>query len=195
MFEGNNVEVLELNGIVLFNPKDVAKCLDILDVNSSIRDSNENQVVKLTNADMHSMQFRKLNNAGEKFLTEKGIYKLVFKSRKEEALKFQDWVYDEVLPAIRKTGGYVNNDDLFVETYLPFADETTKMLFKNTLEIVKKQNETIQIIKKMEKRCNFASLTAKKYPNSEQHYIDCKNERFEDFDDKQYIVKECSVIR
>ena len=48
----------------------------------------------------------KLNNAGENFLTESGMYKLVFKSNKPKAEKFTDWVTDEVLPAIRKEGKY-----------------------------------------------------------------------------------------
>ena len=52
------------------------------------------------------MNIRKLNNAGENFLTESGVYKLIFKSRKEEAERFQDWVTDEVLPSIRQTGSY-----------------------------------------------------------------------------------------
>jgi len=56
---------------------------------------------------MHEMHFRKLNNAGENFLTESGVYKLIFKSNKEEAEKFQDWIADEVLPSIRKDGGYI----------------------------------------------------------------------------------------
>ena len=46
---------------------------------------------------------------------------------------------NEVLPTIRKTGGYVNNDELFINTYLPFADDATKMLFSSTLETVRKQ--------------------------------------------------------
>ncbi|WP_334300604.1 BRO-N domain-containing protein [Alkaliphilus flagellatus] len=36
------------------------------------------------------------------FLTESGVYKLVFKSRKLKAEKFADWVTDEVLSVIRK---------------------------------------------------------------------------------------------
>nr|WP_330380061.1 BRO family protein [Clostridioides difficile] len=48
-----------------------------------------------------------LNNAGENFLTESGVYKLIFKSRKEEAERFQDWISDEVLPSIRQTGAYI----------------------------------------------------------------------------------------
>ena len=107
VFEGHNVEIFEFNGQVLFNPKHVAECLNIDDVNSSIRNFNKSQVIKLKNSDMHDMQIRKLNNAGEKFLTESGVYKLIFKSHKEEAERFQDWVTDEVLPSIRKHGLYM----------------------------------------------------------------------------------------
>ena len=107
VFEGHSVEIFEFNGQVLFNPKHVAECLNIADVNSSIRNFNKSQVIKLKNSDMHDMQIRKLNNAGEKFLTESGVYKLIFKSHKEEAERFQNWVTDEVLPSIRKHGLYM----------------------------------------------------------------------------------------
>lgn len=107
VFENHNVEVFEWNGQVLFNPYHVAECLDITDVKSSIRNFNGKQVIKLTNSKMHNMHFRKLHNTGENFLTESGVYKLIFKSKKKEAEKFQDWVTDEVLPQIRRTGGYI----------------------------------------------------------------------------------------
>lgn len=148
VFEGHNVEIFEWEGKVLFNPKHVAECLDIKNVNDNIRKMNEKQVIKLTNSKIGETDFRKLHNTGENFLTESGVYKLIFKSHKEEAEKFQDWVTDEVLPTIRKTGGYVNNDELFINTYLPFADDTTKSLFKGTLETVRKQNEVIAEQKK-----------------------------------------------
>lgn len=67
---------------------------------------NDRQVIKLKNSDVANCHIRKLNNAGENFLTESGVYKLIFKSRKEEAERFQDWVTDEVLPSIRKNGSY-----------------------------------------------------------------------------------------
>ena len=104
---------------------------------------NKKQVIKLKNSDVGLTNFRRLNNAGENFLTESGVYKLVLKSRKPNAEAFSDWVTDEVLPTIRRTGGYVNNDDIFINTYLPFADDTTKSLFKTTLTTVRKQNEVI----------------------------------------------------
>lgn len=79
-------------------------------------------------------------------INEPAVYKLVFRSNKPEAEKFSDWVAEEVLPTIRKTGGYVSNDDIFVNTYLPFADDHTKMMFRATLETVRKQNEQISVM-------------------------------------------------
>ena len=77
-------------------------------------------------------------------INESGLYSLVFGSRLPNAKKFKKWVTSEVLPTIRKTGGYVNNDEVFIETYLPFADSQTRILFKTTLETVRKQNDIIQ---------------------------------------------------
>lgn len=108
IFENKKVEVFEWNGQVLFNPYHVGECLDLLE--SSVRNylskMNYKQAILLKNSDVQDKDIRKLNNAGEKFLTESGVYKLIFKSRKEESEKFQDWVTDEVLPQIRKTGSY-----------------------------------------------------------------------------------------
>lgn len=106
IFEGHNMEVFEFDGQVLFNPKHVAEILGIADVKSSTRNFNDKQLVKLTNSKVHDMHFRKLHNTGENFLTESGVYKLIFRSHKPEAERFSDWVTDEVLPSIRKTGGY-----------------------------------------------------------------------------------------
>lgn len=112
IFEGNKVEVFEFKGEVLFNPKDVCKCLDIKDSNDAIKGFNANQKIKLKNSDTVNTLIRKLNNAGENFLTESGVYKLIFKSRKESAERFQDWVTDEVLPTIRKHGAYMTDNAL-----------------------------------------------------------------------------------
>ena len=83
IFENKRVEVLEFNGNILFNPKHVAECLDIKNINDAIANFNEKQKIKLRNLDIANTDIRKLNNAGENFLTESGVYKLIFKSRKE----------------------------------------------------------------------------------------------------------------
>ena len=119
-FEDKEVEIFEYNGNILFNPYHVGRCLDISNIRDSIKDFNEKQIIKLTNskvvnADFRNFKvsntdFRKFHNTGENFLTESGVYKLIFKSRKPIAEKFQDWVVDEVLPSIRKQGSYINSE-------------------------------------------------------------------------------------
>lgn len=133
IFEGHEVEVLELNGQALFNAKHVSDILEIKNVNDNIRKMNEKQVVKLTNSKIGKTDFRKLHNTGENFLTESGVYKLVFKSHKPNAEKFTDWVTDEVLPILRKTGGYINNVDLMVNTYFSDIPDAQKTLVKGLL--------------------------------------------------------------
>ena len=108
IFEDHEVEVFELNGTALFNPYHVGECLELSDsaVRNYLAKMNEKQAVILKNSDVRNKDIRKLNNAGEKFITESGVYKLVFKSRKPNAEAFTDWVTDEVLPTLRKTGSY-----------------------------------------------------------------------------------------
>lgn len=79
-----------------------------------------------------------------KVITEGDIYRLIARSKLPNAEKFENWVFDEVLPSIRKTGGYVGNERMFVDTYLPFADDTTKLLFSQTLGVIRQQNGLIQ---------------------------------------------------
>ena len=41
-----------------------------------------------------------------KFINEPNLYRIIFRSNKPQALSFQNWVFQEVLPTIRKTGSY-----------------------------------------------------------------------------------------
>ena len=81
-------------------------------------------------------------------INESGLYSAIIGSKLPSAKQFKRWVTSEVLPTIRKTGGYVNNDELFISTYLPYADENTKLIFSQTLKTVREQNETIKRQKK-----------------------------------------------
>jgi phage antirepressor YoqD-like protein len=105
-----------------------------------------------------AVTYRILTNGGEqtvKVIPEGDIYRLIIKAAdqsknpeiKQKAEEFEKWIFEVVLPTIRKTGGYVANDEVFIETYLPFADEQTKQTFRATLALVRKQNEQIALMK------------------------------------------------
>lgn len=77
-------------------------------------------------------------------VNESGLYHVIIRSDKPVAKPFRKWITADVLPTMRKTGGYVANDDMFIDTYLPYADEQTKILFRSTLETVKRLNEKVK---------------------------------------------------
>lgn len=81
-------------------------------------------------------------------INESGLYSLILSSKLPKAKEFKHWVTSEVLPSIRKTGGYVSNDDLFIDTYLPNVNEETKNLFRLNLQTIRQLNGIVDIQKK-----------------------------------------------
>lgn len=148
IFKGNKIEIIEYNNQVLFNPYDVANILDIKNIRDSLKNFNTKQLIKLTNSDVGFSDIRKLNNRGEIFLTESGLYKLIFKSNKPKAEEFANWVTDEVLPTIRKQGTYsiINQNTQ--------QDNIIKMLVQsqnNMLTMIQTLNSKIDNIQSVEK--------------------------------------------
>jgi prophage antirepressor-like protein len=121
----------------LFMAKDVAIWIeyDTNKVNEMVAMVDEEE--KLTETISWSGQRRKMW-----FLTENGLYEVLMQSRKPIAKEFKTKV-KEILKTIRKTGGYVANDELFVNTYLPHADENTKELFKLNLTVIRQLNNKL----------------------------------------------------
>lgn len=86
-------------GELLFCLKDVCDSLG-LQVGATAK-RLEQQVISSINV---------LTNGGSQqmyFVTEPDLYRCIFQSRKPTARKFQDWVFNEVLPSLRTTGAYV----------------------------------------------------------------------------------------
>ena len=93
------VRTVEINGEVWFVAKDVADILEIKNIRQNMEelDDDEKGVCNIyTPGGMQDMAI----------ISEPGLYKLAFKSRKKEAKKFVRWVTHEVLPAIRRTGRF-----------------------------------------------------------------------------------------
>jgi len=147
-YEGRQVRTVLVNNEPWFVAKDVCEILEITNPTMALQRLDNDERAKFN-----------LGRQGEtNIVNEPGLYTLILGSRKPEAKQFKRWITHEVIPTIRKTGGYVANDELFVNTYLPFADEQTKLLFSATLETVRKQNEQIAIMKpKVEQHDRFIS--------------------------------------
>ncbi|WP_055108940.1 BRO family protein [Paenibacillus ihumii] len=137
-FNGQEVRVIEKDGQPWWIAKDVCEVLELTDTNKALLGLDDDE----------KSEHEQYSGSGRKplIINEPGLYSLILRSRKPEAKQFKRWITHEVLPTIRKTGGYVANDDLFIQTYLPHADEQTKAMFRITLESVRKANEQIAIM-------------------------------------------------
>lgn len=100
-FEQQQIRTSILDETVWFVAKDLAEALEYAKTQNAL------DLCKNSN-NAHSSQLNKINNLhpATKWIPESDMYRLVMKSTKKEAEKFQDWVVEEVLPSIRKTGGY-----------------------------------------------------------------------------------------
>jgi prophage antirepressor-like protein len=140
-FQNHGVETIVLNDEVLFNPYHIGTCLEMPEstVKNHLAKMNQKQKILIKNSEVQFEDYRKFNNAGENFLTESGVYKLIFKSRTPEAEKFQDWIADEIIPSIRKTGQYgLNTQNKLLDRLM---DTTEKLLGIRREEIAILQDE------------------------------------------------------
>lgn len=122
-----NIRGLEINGEPWLVGKDVAEALRYADPRSTVSkkvDKEDRGVAKMeTPSGVQNMTI----------INESGFYSLVLGSKLPEAKKFKRWVTSEVLPQIRKTGGYipVNEEDdekTIMAKALQIMDRTIKMM-------------------------------------------------------------------
>lgn len=96
------VRTLEENGSVLFGGTDVAKALGYSNPSKAVNDHcrclTKRYVPHPQAADKHLEMI---------FIPEGDVYRLIIRSKLPTAERFERWVFDEVLPAIRKNGGYI----------------------------------------------------------------------------------------
>ena len=138
--EFGKVRTVEVNGEPYFVGKDIATILGYSNPRKSLLDhvDNEDKMDGVTIRDSIG------RNQNPIIINESGLYSLILSSKLPKAKQFKRWVTLEILPTIRKTGGYVNNTDMFVNTYLPFADDNTKNLFRLQLETITQLNNKIE---------------------------------------------------
>lgn len=119
------------SGEPLFCLADVCKVLGLQTnkVKQRINSRGWNTIPTPTYNQHGAMVMQELN-----FIDEPNLYRCIFQSRKKEAEQFQDWVCEEVLPAIRKTGGYLASHQ----------DDTPEMIMARALQVAQSTIERHQ---------------------------------------------------
>ena len=97
--EFGEIRTINENGAVLFCGSDVARALGYTNPSKALTDHCKGITKRCTPT-----------NGGEQllsFIPESDLYRLIFRSKLPSAERFTDWVTTEVLPSIRKNGGYI----------------------------------------------------------------------------------------
>ncbi|MDF7675958.1 BRO family protein [Neisseriaceae bacterium ESL0693] len=120
VFNDTTVRAIDRDGKIWFIAADVCKALEIGNVTKALYSLDEDEKATLTISKGQSQKYlddkkttlaNSYNRAGQgaqsyNLINESGLYSLILRSRKPEAKRFKKWVTSEVLPSIRKTGGY-----------------------------------------------------------------------------------------
>ena len=105
-FKGASLRALtDEAGEPWFVAKDACDILGI-DTNHLREALDDDEITNLRNSEVWNQPGR-----APLIISEPGLYKLIMRSRKPEAKEFQRWVTHEVLPQIRRTGGYIHTTD------------------------------------------------------------------------------------
>ena len=115
------------------------------------------------------------------FIPEGDVYRLIVRSKMESAEEFEHWLFDEMLPTLRSTGGYITDESLVVNTYFSNLDDGAKSamaaIFKNLREQIEKNAQLkitndclVKETRTWDKRkvvvAMIRSLAARKYNNN-----------------------------
>lgn len=103
--EFGQMRTVQLNNEPYFCMADICKALELTNISQAKTRLNKDGVI--TNEVIDSLGRKQKAN----FINESNMYKLIFQSRKESAERFTDWVTSDVLPSIRKNGGYIANQE------------------------------------------------------------------------------------
>ena len=138
--EFGKIRTIIKDGEPWFVGKDVAEILEYSNTRDAISrhvDSEDKTTVVISDGGSNYKSKTTIIN-------ESGFYSLVLSSKMPRAKEFRRWVTSKILPAIRRTGGYVANEDMFIENYLPFLDEPYQGLFRLQMMAINQLNERIR---------------------------------------------------
>ena len=133
------IRTIEENGKVLFCGSDVAKALGYSNTKDALsRHCKEDGVA------FHDLIDSMGREQQAKFINEGNVYRLITHSKLPAAEQFEHWVFDEVLPTLRKTGGYISSSEQMLNTYFVGISPEQRVLVGGLLRSIEVQQKKIE---------------------------------------------------
>ena len=132
-FDDHLVRAISVDDTPMLHARDAAVALGYANPSEAYQ-AHCKHLKRFSYREMLELGFAAPNPRGEYFIPESDVYRLVMRSKLEDAERFQDWVVEEVLPSIRKTGSYAINPQAKLQAgpslkdQLAFAREVSKAL-------------------------------------------------------------------
>ena len=118
-YQDRAVRTVMMGGEPWFVAKDVCAALGIVNSRAALDGLEEDEIASVGITDTSSSSRRTIT---VQIVSEPGLYSLVLKSRRPEAREFRRWITHEVIPVLRRTGGYQLGDDISTTgKLLPFS--------------------------------------------------------------------------
>lgn len=166
--EFGQVRMIIINDEVWFLGKDVAEALKYSNTNKAIKDHVDEEDKQFFRGN-EMLGLKSTNNYGAIFINESGLFSLALSSKLPKAKEFKRWITKEVIPSIRKYGGYIakplNQLDI-LEQSIKLMKEQQKRIEEHSNRLAKVENN-IQQIKELEQmnasnfRLHFGAITRK----------------------------------
>ena len=127
-----------------FVAKDVATCIEHSDTSAMCKLCREKDKVVVRANDLTSDDLSDVKNREYTLISESGLYRILAKCNLPKCEPFESWVFDEVLPSIRKTGSYgmsqiSRKDQLFLAIIHSESEEERAGALKELAEINKQE--------------------------------------------------------
>lgn len=108
--EFGQIRTVEMDGEPWFVGKDVAMALGYSNASKavSVHVNEDDRILKTIEADSRNGNVVKTQTT---LINESGLYALIFGSKLESAKRFKHWVTSEILPSIRRNGGYIKDQE------------------------------------------------------------------------------------
>lgn len=136
--EFGNLRMVEIEDKIYFCASDVAKALGYTNPNKAINDHCRAITKRATPI---SGKMQEIN-----YIPEGDVYRLITHSKLPSAEKFEVWVFDEVLPSIRKHGGYiVNQNEMSNEELLARALQVSQSIIDEKDKLLQQAEEKIKL--------------------------------------------------